>query len=92
MDKLTLLRFIDDPTSLNGANALAVEGELGGSINESINRAIDVAVQAAVVNTINEGVRKGHWAFKEEQKILPALLEKVIIKEEVKEVKEETTK
>jgi curli production assembly/transport component CsgG len=71
MDKLTLLRFVDDPTSLSGANALAVEGELGGSINESINRAIDVAVQAAVVNTINEGVRKGHWAFKEEQKVLP---------------------
>ena len=83
MDKLTLLRFVDDPTSLNGANALAVEGELGGSINESINRAIDVAVQAAVVNTINEGVRKGHWAFKEEPKnvertreVVPAKAEK----------------
>ena len=71
MDKLTLLRFIDDPTTVNGNNALSIEGELGGSINESINRAIDVAVQAAVVNTINEGVRKGHWAFKAEQTVLP---------------------
>jgi curli biogenesis system outer membrane secretion channel CsgG len=63
MDKMTLLRFVDDGTQF-GAGANALEGELGGSINESINRAIDVAVQAAVVNTINEGARKGHWAFK----------------------------
>ena len=59
MDKLTLLRFVNDGT--NG-----VEGEVGGSINESVNRAIDVALQAALVNTITEGARKGHWAFKEE--------------------------
>ncbi len=65
MDKLTVLRFIDDGTQY-GAGANALEGEVGGSINESINRAIDVAVQAAVVQTINEGVRKGHWAFKTE--------------------------
>ena len=63
MDKITLLRFVGDGTTL-GANANALEGEIGGSINESINKAIDVAVQAAVVQTINEGVRKGHWAFK----------------------------
>jgi len=67
MDKLTLLRFVDDGTQF-GAGANALEGELGGSINESINRAIDVAVQAAVVNTINEGARKGHWSFKQERK------------------------
>lgn len=69
MDKITLLRFINDPTldpSL-GADALGIEGEIGGSINESINKAIDVAVQAAVVNTIQEGARKGHWAFKIEK-------------------------
>lgn len=65
MDKITVLRFINDPTT--GPNSTAVEGELGGSINESINKAIDVAIQAAVVNTINEGVRKGHWSYKEEQ-------------------------
>ena len=67
MDKITLLRFVGDGTDL-GANANALEGEIGGSINESINKAIDVAVQAAVVNTINEGARKGHWSFKQERK------------------------
>jgi curli production assembly/transport component CsgG len=68
MDKVTLLRFVGDGTSL-GANANALEGEVGGSINESINKAIDMAVQAAVVQTINEGARKGHWSFKQEQRI-----------------------
>ena len=66
MDKITLLRFVGDGTTL-GANANALEGEIGGSINESINKAIDVAVQAAVIQTINEGARKGHWSFKEEK-------------------------
>jgi len=66
MDKLTLLRFVDDGTQF-GAGANALEGEVGGSINESINKAIDIAVQAAVVQTINEGARKGHWSFKEEK-------------------------
>jgi curli production assembly/transport component CsgG len=60
MDKVTVMRFINDGTN-------SVEGEVGGSINESINKAIDVAVQAAVVNTIQEGARKGHWSFKEEK-------------------------
>lgn len=63
MDKITLLRFVGDGTTL-GVNANALEGEIGGSINESINKAIDMAVQAAVVQTINEGARKGHWGFK----------------------------
>ena len=67
MDKVTLLRFVDDGTQY-GAGANALEGEIGGSINESINKAIDVAVQAAVVKTINEGARKGHWAFKDDSK------------------------
>ena len=66
MDKLTVLRFVDDGTQF-GAGANALEGEVGGSINESINKAIDVAVQAAVIQTINEGARKGHWSFKEER-------------------------
>ena len=70
MDKLTLLRFVDDGTSL-GANALALEGEIGGSINESINKAIDLAVQAAVVTTIQEGSRKGIWAYKQEIAVRP---------------------
>jgi hypothetical protein len=68
MDKLTLLRFVGDGTTL-GANAVALEGETGGSINESINKAIDVAVQAAVVKTIQEGARKGHWAFRAEPQV-----------------------
>lgn len=67
MDKVTVLRFVDDGSQY-GAGANALEGEVGGSINESINKAIDVAVQAAVVNTINEGARKGHWSFKQETK------------------------
>ena len=61
MDKLTVLRFIND-----GTNSL--ESEIGGSINESINRATSIAIQAAVVDTIREGARKGHWGYKEEQK------------------------
>jgi len=83
MDKLTLLRFVDDGTAL-GANALALEGEIGGSINESINKAIDVAVQAAVVNTIQEGSRKGIWAYKQEIVVASAPIPLVEVKEEPK--------
>ena len=92
MDKLTLLRFVDDGTQY-GAGANAVEGELGGSINESINKAIDVAVQAAVVNTINEGARKGHWTFKQPT-VEPLIVVPVlpVKKEEVKTEPTEVTK
>jgi hypothetical protein len=83
MDKVTLLRFVGDGTTL-GANANALEGEIGGSINESINKAIDVAVQAAVIQTINEGARKGHWAFKSNKvsapvAVIPAIPAPVVI-------------
>lgn len=61
MDKFGVLQFVE-----NGEKV--VEGEIGGSVNESINRATSMAVQAAVVDTIREGARKGHWAFKEEIK------------------------
>ena len=89
MDKMTLLRFVDDGTPF-GAGANALEGELGGSINESINRAIDVAVQAAVVNTINEGARKGHWAFKSDTVIsMPVPAIPIPPTEVVKIIKEE---
>jgi curli production assembly/transport component CsgG len=101
MDKLTVLRFVDDGTQF-GAGANALEGELGGSINESINRAIDVAVQAAVVNTINEGARKGHWAFKQQRVELsmpqipvlqlPVLQLPVKIEEKKEEIKVEEKK
>jgi curli production assembly/transport component CsgG len=86
MDKLTLLRFVNDPgitDPLLAASALAIEGEIGGSINESINRAIDVTVQAAVIGTIQQGARKGHWGFKQDKKEvsmppLPAHVEKPV--------------
>ena len=71
MDKLTVLRFVDDPTNITtGAGALSIEGEMGGSINESINKAVSVALDAAVINTIREGVRKGHWSFKDAQEVV----------------------
>lgn len=57
MDKLSVLKFAD-------AGTMAIEAEMGGSINESINRATNKAIQAAVLETIKEGVRKGHWFFK----------------------------
>ena len=88
MDKITLLRFVGDGTSL-GANANALEGEIGGSINESINKAVDMAVQAAVVQTINEGSRKGHWAFKSNTVSAPTLTIPIIPTEVVKIIKEE---
>ena len=61
VDKFGVLKFVN-----NGETA--IEGEIGGSINESINKATSMAVQAAVIDTIREGARKGHWAFKEEPK------------------------
>ena len=64
MDKVTLMRWFN-----NGQDTL--ESEIGGSINESINKAVDIAIQAAVIQTINEGARKNHWAFKEEVKVDP---------------------
>lgn len=62
MDKLGMLRFYD-------SGQQAVEAEVGTSVNESINRATNLAIQAAVVNTIREGARKGHWAFKQEEAV-----------------------
>jgi len=58
MDKLGVLRFI-------ASDAKAIEAEVGGSINESINRATNKAIQAAVIDTIKDGAKKGHWAFKD---------------------------
>ena len=68
MDKLTVMRWFNQGVDM-------IESELGGSINESINKAIDVAIQAAVVQTISEGARKNHWAYKE-NKSTEAILEK----------------
>ena len=82
LDKITVMRFVSDGTEF-GANAAALEGEIGGSVNESINKAIDIAVQAAVVQTIHEGARKGHWAFKDESvKIQDSAMPVNVVKEE----------
>lgn len=61
MDKIGVLRFVS-------SGEQAVEAETGASINESINKATNLAIQAAVINTIREGARKGHWAFKSEER------------------------
>ena len=58
MDKMGVLKFYDSGTQ-------ALEAETGASINESINRAVNASVQAAVVATIKEGVRKGHWSYRQ---------------------------
>jgi curli production assembly/transport component CsgG len=58
MDKMGVLKFYDSGTQ-------ALEAETGASINESINKAVSSSIQAAVVATIKEGVRKGHWSFKQ---------------------------
>jgi curli production assembly/transport component CsgG len=61
MDKFGVLKFVEQGTQ-------AVEAETGSSLNESINKATNIAIQAAVLDTIKEGVRKGHWSYKEETK------------------------
>ena len=58
MDKMGVLKFYDSGTQ-------ALEAETGASINESINKAVSSSIQAAVIATIKEGVRKGHWSFKQ---------------------------
>lgn len=63
MDKVGVLKFVE-----NGEQA--IEGEIGGSVNESINRATNLAIQAAVIGTIKEGVRKGHWAYREQPSVV----------------------
>jgi len=59
MDKLGVLRFYD-------AGTQALELETGSATNESMNKAVQLAIHAAVIEMINDGVRKGHWAFKAE--------------------------
>jgi curli production assembly/transport component CsgG len=57
MDKFGILKFYDSGTQ-------SLEAETGGGINESVNKATSLAVQAAVIETIKEGLRKGHWSQK----------------------------
>ena len=82
MDKFGVLKFYDSGTQ-------ALEAETGVSINESINRATNLAIQAAVVATINEGARKGHWAFKNETSSTPVPAIVIPPAEAVKTIKEE---
>lgn len=58
-DKLGVLRFYE-------AGTRALELETGAATNESMNKAVQLAIHAAVIELINEGARKGHWAFKPE--------------------------
>ena len=86
MDKFGVLKFYDSGTQ-------ALEAETGVSINESINKATNLAIQAAVVATINEGARKGHWAFRNETASTPApaivLPSAEAVKKEIKEEKKD---
>lgn len=67
-DKMGVLRFYDSGTK-------SLELETGSATNESMNKAVQLAIHAAVIEIINDGARKGHWAFKSEnqaQAPLPA--------------------
>lgn len=61
-DKMGVLRFID-------AGTKSLELETGSATNESMNKAVQLAIHAAVIELINDGVRKGHWAFKNETQV-----------------------
>ncbi len=57
MDKMGVLRFYD-------AGTASLELETGSATNESMNRAVQLAIHAAVIELIDEGTKKGHWAYK----------------------------
>jgi len=57
MDKSGVLRFYD-------AGTAALELETGSATNESMNKAVQMAIHKAVIALIEEGARKGHWAYK----------------------------
>ncbi len=59
MDKLGILRFYD-------AGTKSLELETGSATNESMNKAVQLAIHAAVIELIQDGARKGHWAYKSE--------------------------
>jgi len=60
-DKLGVLRFYD-------AGTKSLELETGSATNESMNSAVQLAIHAAVVEMIQQGVKKGHWNFKGNEK------------------------
>lgn len=55
-DRLGVIKFYE-------MGQKAFELESGVAANESINRAVQLAVHGAVIELINDGARKGHWAF-----------------------------
>jgi curli production assembly/transport component CsgG len=65
MDKAGVLRFYD-------AGTQSLELETGSATYESMNKAVQLAIHAAVIELINDGARKGHWAFKAEVAEKPA--------------------
>jgi curli production assembly/transport component CsgG len=44
-----------------------MELENGYSVNEPINYAVRAAVEQGVIEMIDDGVRKGLWAYKQEE-------------------------
>jgi curli production assembly/transport component CsgG len=61
-DRLGVIKFYEMGTK-------AFELETGAASNESINRAVQLAVHGAVIELINDGVKKGHWAYAAADKI-----------------------
>jgi len=59
-DKAGVLKFYD-------AGTRSLELETGSATNESMNKAVQLAIHAAVIEMINQGVKKGHWNFKEKK-------------------------
>jgi curli production assembly/transport component CsgG len=64
-DRLGVIKFYD-------LGQQAFELESGAAANESINRAVQLAVHSAVIELINDGARKGHWAFSKAAESQPA--------------------
>jgi curli production assembly/transport component CsgG len=60
-DKAGVLRFYE-------AGTQSLELETGSATNESMNKAIQLAIHAAVIEMIRVGEKKGHWAYKSEEK------------------------
>ncbi len=60
-DKAGVLRFYE-------AGTKSLELETGSATNESMNKAIQLAIHAAVIEMIRVGEKKGHWAYKTEEK------------------------
>ncbi len=60
-DKAGVLRFYE-------AGTKSLELETGSATNESMNKAIQLAIHAAVIEMIQVGEKKGHWAYKTEEK------------------------